>query len=208
MLKSYYCLAMLTGIAIAAGSCVYSHTDNNKTSGTANTLLEVAAYETVPFDSVEIVITDTAAVEGLLPLRYNYTTEEVEKMTQLLEQNDSSLNAQGLKYQWMENDESEKTNLVIFHQTPVLNQAVKVTDVKRLQGYDDTLTVTLLFRNKKQWERITSANIGKRLVMEFNREILYDPWISMPITEGECWLSLPASKGQTLLPDVDFSNLK
>lgn len=197
---------MLAGIAIAAGSC--GHTGNNKTSEAANTLLEVAAYETVPFDSVKIVITDTATVDGLLPLRYSYTTEEAEKMTQLLEQNDSSLNAQGLKYQWMENDESEKTNLVIFHQTPILNQAVKVTNVKRLQGYDDTLVVTLCFRNKKQWERITSANIGKRLVMEFNKEILFDPWISMPITEGECWLSLPASKVQTLLPDVDFSNLK
>lgn len=179
----------------------------NKSAEVKNVTWNVAAYTVIPFDSISVEFADTEAYGDVLPLRYSYTQEESEKVNELLTLNDSLLNANGYTYQWVRYGEPELMDLVIVPDTPLLEQEVEVTEVNRLPSYDDNLQIAFRFNDKKQWEHITTANIGKRIAISVNGKILNAPQVNAPITQGACSVTIPAEEVPDMSPDIDLSIL-
>ncbi len=202
--KPAFIIVVATFITILT-SC--GNITTNKSAEVKNVTWNVAAYTVIPFDSISVEFADTEAYGDVLPLRYSYTQEESEKVNELLTLNDSLLNANGYTYQWVRYGEPELMDLVIVPDTPLLEQEVEVTKVNRLHSYDDNLQIAFRFNDKKQWEHITTANIGKRIAISVNGKILNAPQVNAPITQGACSVTIPAEEVPDMLPDIDLSIL-
>ncbi len=197
-------LSVMMVFATILTSC--GNTSTGRTNEVEGVKWNVAAYAVVPFDSIKLEGADKEAFRKVLPLRYSYTREESAKLDQLLKQNDSLLSAQGRVYKWVKYGEPEKMDLVIITGTPLLEQDVEVTEVNQLPPeYGNNLQVGFRFNDRRLWEEITTANIGKRIAISVNGRVLNAPQVNSPITQGACTVTLPLEEAPTLLPNMDLS---
>ena len=167
----------------------------------------VAAYPVVQPESFDFPFVSDESYGDVLPLRYGYTPEEAEKLDQLLADNDSLLRAHGYTFAWVEYCEPERKDLVIIPLEPALEQEVELTEIFRMPEYGDMLQVAFRFKDKEQWERVTSANIGRRIAIAVNGRIFNAPQVNCPITQGACSVTIPPEAAATLFPGIDISKL-
>ena len=172
-------MPLLAGLAQASFSSACGNTNSGKSIDTKTIKWNVAVYEIVPFDSINLVA-DTAYYSSILPLRFEYTPDEATKVEELMELNDSLLSAKGFAYQLVKYGRLGKVDLVIYPKTPVIQQNVAPTDISYLPDYEDNINVAFQFDDKKKWEEITSANIGKVIAFSVNGKIMSAPQVNMP----------------------------
>lgn len=186
---SYLCIC--TAIAVMTAACGKQTADDNVRK------TEVEAYAVVPFDSIGI--TDEQEFADVLPLRYSYTPREAEKVDTLLVRNDSLLNAKHYIYQWISYTDPERLELVIMPDKPLLRQKVEITAVDTIPEYG-IVQFSFRFNDKKEWEEITAANIGRRIAIFVNGKLLNAPQVNMPITQGACAVTVPLDEAAEMLP--------
>lgn len=197
------CVTALISIPTGCGNM-----NTNKNAEVKNMVWNVATYEVVPLDSITLEIPDAETYNDVLPLRYSYTQDESAKVSDILLQNDSILPTQGYSYQWVNYGDPGKMDLVIIASTPLLEQDVKITEVNKLPKSGDIYQVAFRFNDRSLWEKITTANIGKRIAICVNGTVLSAPQVNSPITQGACSVTVPADKVPELLPNVDLSILE
>lgn len=156
---SYLCIC--TAIAVMTAACGKQTDDDNVRK------TEVEAYAVVPFDSIGIA--DEQEFADVLPLRYSYTPREAEKVDTLLVRNDSLLNAKHYTYQWISYTDPERLELVVMPDKPLLRQKVEITAVDTIPEYG-IVQFSFRFNDKKEWEEITAANIGRRIAIFVDRK--------------------------------------
>ena len=98
--------------------------------------------------------------------------------------------------------------LVAYENEPVLNEKVKVTEANSIPSYGGDIQVAFKFANAKKWETITQENIGKRLAVFVNGQLMNAPQVNAEITSGSCSVSIPTDKIHEYLPDLDLEKLK
>lgn len=199
-------LTVVWGFVLILTGC--GNTSTSHTVDVGNIRWNVAAYTVVPFDSVNIEVVDIEAFNDVLPLRCSYKMTERAKVDELLEQNNSLLSSKGYVYRWVRYGDPEKMDLVITPLTPLLQQEVEVTEINSIPEYGDNLQVAFRFNDKKQWEEITRANIGKRIAISVNGTVLNAPKVNMAISGGACSVTVPSEDASELLPDVNLSKFK
>lgn len=98
--------------------------------------------------------------------------------------------------------------LVAYENEPILNEKVKVTEANSMPSYGGDIQVAFKFANAEKWETITKENIGKRLAVFINGQLMNAPQVNSEITSGSCSVSIPADKIHEYLPNLDLEKLK
>ncbi len=98
--------------------------------------------------------------------------------------------------------------LVAYESTPILSEKANVTEANLIQSYGCDIQVAFKFADAKKWETITKENIGKRLAVFVNGQLMNAPQVNNEITSGYCSVSIPAEMIHDYLPNLDLEKLK
>nr|MBD5377118.1 hypothetical protein [Bacteroides sp.] len=98
--------------------------------------------------------------------------------------------------------------LVAYEDEPLLSERVKVTTANSLPEYEGNVQVAFRFADADKWAAITEENIGKRLAVIVNGQVMNAPQVNMRINSGNCSVSIPADKIREYLPNLDMEKLK
>lgn len=91
--------------------------------------------------------------------------------------------------------------LVAYENEPVLSGKVKVTEVNSISSYGGDVQVAFKFPDADKWAEITRKNIGKRLAIFVNGQLMSAPQVNTEIEHGNCSVTIPASGIKDYLPD-------
>ncbi len=98
--------------------------------------------------------------------------------------------------------------LVAYENEPILTEKVTVTEVNFIPSYGGDIQVAFKFADAKKWEAITQDNIGKRLAVFVNGQLMNAPQVNSEITSGNCAVAIPADMIHDYLPNLDLEKLK
>lgn len=98
--------------------------------------------------------------------------------------------------------------LVAYDDEPLLSERVAVTEVNSMPSYGGNIQVAFAFPDAARWKEITAENIGKRLAITANGQLMNAPQVNTEITSGACSVSIPEDMIHTYLPSLDVAKLK
>ena len=98
--------------------------------------------------------------------------------------------------------------LVAYEREPILNEKVKVTEASFIPSYGGDIQVVFKFADAKKWETVTQGNIGKRLAVFVNGQLMNAPKVNSEINSGNCSVLIPEDKIHEYLPNLDLEKLK
>ena len=98
--------------------------------------------------------------------------------------------------------------LVAYENEPILSEKVTVTEANYIPSYGGDIQVGFKFADAKKWETITKENIGKRLAVFVNGQLMNAPQVNTEISSGNCSVSIPGEMIHDYLPDLDLEKLK
>ena len=98
--------------------------------------------------------------------------------------------------------------LVAYENEPLLSERVSVTDANTLPSYGGNIQVAFKFMDASEWAKITRSNIGNRLAVFVNGQLMNAPQVNAAITSGNCSVSIPEDMIHDFLPDLDLEKLK
>lgn len=98
--------------------------------------------------------------------------------------------------------------LVAYENEPILSDKVAVTEANSIPSYGGNIQVAFKFPDSEKWEEITRDNIGKRLAIFVNGQLMNAPQVNSEITSGNCSVSIPADMIHEYLPNLDLETLK
>ena len=186
--------ALLVGIALAGTAIACGNTSTTKTEKVEGTEWNVTVCKSKSFnDSLTGVNTDAI-----------YTVADTATINQKL----LGVKPENLTIGWTIPSADGKIWLVAYENEPVLNEKVKVTEANSIPSYGGDIQVAFKFVDAKKWETITQENIGKRLAVFVNGQLMNAPQVNTEITSGSCSVSIPADKIHEYLPNLDLEKLK
>ena len=97
--------------------------------------------------------------------------------------------------------------LVAYENEPILSEKVIVTEANHIPSYGGDIQVGFKFADAKKWENITKENIGKRLAVSVNGQLMNAPQVNTEISPGNCSVSIPVKLIHDYLPDLNLENL-
>ena len=186
--------ALFIGVAHAWTAIACGNTSTTKTEKVEGTEWDVTVKKAVQFNApligvntdVEYTVADTAAVnEKLLGIK-----------------------PENLTLEWSIPSSDGRIWLVAYESTPILSDVVKVTEVNSIPSYGGDIQVAFKFADAEKWGTITQDNIGKRLAVFVNGQLMNAPQVNTEITSGSCSVSIPADKIHEYLPNLDLEKLK
>ncbi len=188
-------------LALTAFSCGKSR--GAADAGSEDVKWNVEVYAVVPFDSIPLTTDGT-----VLPLTYSYAVTDTARVSALLAANDSLLAARGYVWQWVKYGSAESVDLVVMPSAPLLREEVTVTDVSPIADCDGIVQVAFRFDDRRRWEEITDANVGRRLAIAVDGRVLSAPQVNMAISGGACAVTLPTQNLSELLPGREMADVK
>lgn len=97
--------------------------------------------------------------------------------------------------------------LVAYENEPLLSEKVNVTEANSMPSYGGDIQVGFKFANAGKWATITKENIGKRLAVIVNDQLMNAPQVNCEITSGNCSVSIPGNMAKQYLPDINLEKL-
>ena len=186
--------ALLVGIALAGTAISCGNTYTTKTEKVEGTEWNVTVCKSVSFnDSLSGVNTDAI-----------YTVADTATINQKL----LGIKLENLTFDWTIPSADGNIWLVAYENEPILNEKVKVTEANSIPLYGGDIQVAFKFADAKKWETITQENIGKRLAVLVNGQLMNAPQVNTEITSGSCSVSIPADKIHEYLSAFDLEKLK
>ncbi len=186
--------ALLVGIALAGTAIACGNTSTTKTEKVEGTEWNVTVCKSVSFnDSLSGVNIDAI-----------YTVADTATVNQKL----LGIKLENLTIDWTIPSADGNIWLVAYENEPILNEKVKVTEANSIPLYSGDIQVAFKFADAKKWETITQENIGKRLAVLVNGQLMNAPQVNTEITSGSCSVSIPADKIHEYLPAFDLEKLK
>lgn len=93
--------------------------------------------------------------------------------------------------------------LIYLRQTASLRDSVSVESITPVPEYGDGETVVVFrFNDKDRWAQITRENIGQRIALAINDNVVNAPKVNSEITRGACTLLLTKDEFYLNMPDV------
>lgn len=197
MAESKCVVSLLAGILLLAAStsCGNGNTGTVKTEKVEGTEWDVTVNKVVAFnDTVFGISTD-----------YNYTVADTSRINAALKNLPHCGNVTII---WTLPRADGSIWLVAYDNMPLLSEKVTVTEVNSMPNYGGDIQVVFKFPDAKKWEAITCENIGRRLAVTVNGELMNAPQVNSAITSGNCSVSIPADMVHDYLPDLDMAKLK
>lgn len=175
-------------IAIMATACGKSTTKTERFEGTE---WNVTVNKTV-------MLSDT--VRGI-STEYKYTVSDTAQVNAALKE---LPHCENVTIGWTIPSDDGSIWLVAYDEDPILSEQVTVTEANYMPSYGGNIQVGFKFQDAKKWESITSENIGKRLAVIVNDQLMNAPQVNSEITSGNCSVSIPAEMIHDYLPNLDL----
>lgn len=193
--ESKWKIGLLAGIILLAASTSCRNTGTVKTEKVEGTEWNVTVNKVVAFnDSVLGIGTD-----------YGYTVADTARVNAGLKDVPHCGNT---AVSWTIPSADGSIWLVAYDNEPLLSEKVTVTEVNSMPNYGGDVQVAFRFPDAGKWEAITAENIGQRLAVTVNGQLMNAPQVNSAITSGNCSVSIPADIINDYLPDLDLSKLK
>lgn len=181
--------ALLIGIALAGTTIACGNTSTTKTEKVEGTEWNVTVKKVIQNidGNGQYTVADTARVnQGLKAIPHN----------------------PNITIDWTIPSADGKIWLVAYENEPILSENVAVTEANSMPSYDGNIQVAFKFADAEKWETITQENIGKRLAVFVNGQLMNAPQVNSEITSGSCSVSIPTDKIHEYLPNLDLEKLK
>lgn len=194
MAKLFKVNTLLTSIALAAAATACGSTSTTKTENVEGVEWNVTVNRAIQFnDTLTGVDTDA-----------EYTVADTATINQKL----LDIKPENLTLGWTIPSADGRIWLVAYDNKPLLSENVLVTEAYSMPSYDGNIQVGFKFTDTKKWEAITRENIGKRLAVFVNGQLMNAPQVNSEITSGNCSVTIPAEMLKDYLPGFDLKKLK
>lgn len=189
MAKKIYLFASLVGIimAVVATAC-----------GKASTT------KTEKVDGVEWNVTIKKVIQNI-DGNGQYTVADTARVNQGLKAIPHNPN---ITIDWTIPSADGKIWLVAYESEPILSEKVNVTEANSIPAYGGDIQIGFKFSDAEKWATITRENIGKRLAVFVNGQLMNAPQVNSEIESGSCSVSIPANKVTEFLPNLDLEKIK
>ena len=98
--------------------------------------------------------------------------------------------------------------LVAYESEPILSEKVNVTEANSIPAYGGDIQIGFKFSDAEKWATITRDNIGKRLAVFVNGQLMTAPQVNSEIESGSGSISIPANMVTEFLPNLDLEKIK
>ena len=85
---------------------------------------------------------------------------------------------------------------------------MSITEANSIPAYGGNIQIGFKFSNTEKWATITRENIGKRLALFVNGQLMNAPQVNNVIESGYCSVSIPANMVTDFLPNLDLEKIK
>lgn len=181
--------ALLIGIALAGTTIACGNTSTTKTEKVEGTEWNVTVKKVIQNidGNGQYTVADTARVnQGLKAIPHN----------------------PNITIDWTIPSADGKIWLVAYENEPILSENVAVTEANSIPAYGGDIQIGFKFSDAEKWATITRENIGKRLAVFVNGQLMNAPQVNSEITSGSCSVSIPTDKIHEYLPNLDLEKLK
>ena len=186
--------ALLVSIALAVVATACGNTSTTKTEKVEGVEWNVTVRKAVQFyDTQTGVSTDN-----------KYTIADTATINQQL----LGIKPENLTLEWTIPSADGSIWLVAYENGPILSEKVAVTEANTMPSYGGNIQVAFKFADADKWATITRENIGSRLAVFVNGQLMNAPQVNTEITSGSCSVSIPTDKIHEYLPDLDLEKLK
>ena len=186
--------ALLAIIALAVVATACGNTSTTKTEKIEGVEWNVTVRKAVQFhDTLTNVSTDK-----------NYTLADTAYINQQL----LGIKPENLTLEWTIPSADGSIWLVAYENEPILSEKVSVTEANTMPSYGGNIQVAFKFADADKWATITRENIGSRLAVFVNGQLMNAPQVNNEITSGNCSVTIPGDMIKQYLPDLDLDKLK
>ncbi|MCM1449954.1 MAG: hypothetical protein NC082_06400 [Clostridiales bacterium] len=194
MAKKLTLIALLVSIALAVVATACGNTSTTKTEKVEGVEWNVTVRKAVQFyDTQTGVSTDN-----------KYTIADTASINQQL----LGIKPENLTLEWTIPSADGSIWLVAYEKGPILSEMVAVTEADTMPSYGGNIQVAFKFADADKWATITRENIGGRLAVFVNGQLMNAPQVNNEITSGNCSVTIPGDMIKQYLPDIDLKKLK
>ncbi len=186
--------ALLVSIALAVAATACGNTSTTKTEKVEGVEWNVSVRKAVQFyDTRTGVNTDN-----------KYTLADTASINQQL----LGIKSENLTLEWTIPSADGSIWLVAYENEAILSEKVAVTEANTMPSYGGNIQVAFKFADADKWATITRENIGSRLAVFVNGQLMNAPQVNNEITSGNCSVTIPGDMIKQYLPDIDLEKLK
>lgn len=89
----------------------------------------------------------------------------------------------------------------------LLEETIHISELILYHG-DESVTMPFCFYDTTKYAEITESNLGKRIAIAINGQVVSTPVVKMKIDNGACSVVLDDAQVEKLLPNVNIKDLK
>lgn len=194
MAKRIYLLALLVSIKMAVVATACGKASTTKTEKVDGVEWNVSVRKGVQFNDFPTgVSTDN-----------NYTVADTASVNEKL----LSVRPENLTFDWTLPSTDRTIWLVAYENEPILSEKVNVNEANSIPAYGGDIQIGFKFSDTEKWATITRENIGKRLAIFVNGQLMNAPQVNSEIESGNCAVSIPADMVTDFLPNLDLEKIK
>lgn len=187
--------ALLVSFAVASVVMACGNTSTTKTEHIEGVEWNVAISKVVAFNDTILGISTDKSYTLADTARVNADLNEI-------------LPNENLKIGWSLPTSDGAIWLVAYENEPLLSEKVNVTEANSMPSYGGNIQVGFKFTDADKWAIITKDNIGKRLAVIVNGQLMNAPQVNCEITSGNCSVSIPNEMAKQYLPNIELEKLK
>lgn len=181
-------------IAFAAIATACGKTSTTKTEKIDGVEWNVTIHKAVQFnDSLTGVNTGN-----------NYTVADTATVNEKL----LSVKPENLTIGWTIPSSDGTIWLIAYESKPLLTDKVKVTQANSIPSYGGDIQIGFKFSDTEKWAIITRENIGERLAVFVNGQLMNAPQVNSEITSGNCSVSIFTDMIKDYLPNLDIEQIR
>lgn len=109
---------------------------------------------------------------------------------------------------WTLPSANESIWLVAYEDEPLISEKLNITETNCIEAYGNDIQVAFKFSDAEKWATITRENIGQRLAVIVNGQLMNAPQVNTEITSGNCSVTMPLEKMHYFLPDFDIPKMR
>lgn len=186
--------ALLVSIALAVVATACGNTSTTKTEKVEGVEWNVTVRKAVQFyDTQTGVSTDN-----------KYTIADTATINQQL----LGIKPENLTLEWTIPSADGSIWLVAYENGPILSEKVAVTEANTMPSYGGNIQVAFKFADADKWATITRENIGSRLAVFVNGQLMNAPQVNNEITSGNCSVTIPGDMIKQYLLGIDLEKIK
>lgn len=185
-------LLVIIALAVVATSC-------GNTSTTKTEKIEGVEWNVTIRKAVQFYDTQTG-----VSTENKYTLADTVSINQQL----LGIKPENLTLEWTIPSADGSIWLVAYENGPILSEKVAVTEANTMPSYGGNIQVAFKFADADKWATITRENIGSRLAVFVNSQLMNAPQVNNEITSGNCSVTIPGDMIKQYLLGIDLEKIK